>query len=304
MSGALATDGATEMALPPVDTFGSLLAVHSGQVLDVTGASLEDAAPLIQFPFHGGPNQRFRFEKTGEPGTFRIVAQHSNKVLDIAGASLNDGAQLVQFTPKDTVSQRFVLEQQKGELSDYFLIRSKHSGKPIGAAAGSVDGAARVVQLGEQDSRNRFLMLWKFVTKLTGTFDVFLDGIQFRHSPNNFIDLKGRVSINGVERVKAGVGFQERPFDRVLYSTADGTVHLGGPDDKRPLRLRPGDRLYVGAGESDITSSAATITQTLLGSDKWVMHQSGFGAIEQWTFDLVDGGRAIRLLFTVRRALQ
>ena len=33
-----------------------------GLVLDVAGASFDDGAPLVQFPFHGGDNQLFRLE--------------------------------------------------------------------------------------------------------------------------------------------------------------------------------------------------------------------------------------------------
>jgi Ricin-type beta-trefoil lectin domain-like len=50
---------ASQAAEPPGDGDHRIVAVHSGKVLDVFGASTASGALLIQWPWHGGDNQRF-----------------------------------------------------------------------------------------------------------------------------------------------------------------------------------------------------------------------------------------------------
>lgn len=72
-----------------------IVAEHSGKVLDVSGGSLENGAPVIQWDWHGGPNQLFNLERV--PGGYLFRVLHSKKVLDVRGASQNQGTQLVQW---------------------------------------------------------------------------------------------------------------------------------------------------------------------------------------------------------------
>lgn len=48
--------------IEPVADHYRIVAVHSGQVLDVSGASGAAGAALVQWPWHGGNNQLFQFE--------------------------------------------------------------------------------------------------------------------------------------------------------------------------------------------------------------------------------------------------
>jgi hypothetical protein len=82
-----------------------VIAVHSGLVLDVAGASQDDGAPLVQFPCHGGDNQLFRIEPTN--GDLVFVAAHSGKVLDVAGVSNKSGAPVTQFSRNFQANQQW-----------------------------------------------------------------------------------------------------------------------------------------------------------------------------------------------------
>jgi hypothetical protein len=57
-----------------------LIARHSDQVLDIRSASLAGGARVQQYPYHGGPNQRWRLIYS-EAGEYRLKSVHSGKVL-------------------------------------------------------------------------------------------------------------------------------------------------------------------------------------------------------------------------------
>jgi hypothetical protein len=104
-----------------------LFARHSDRVIDVKDISTANGAPIHQWDWWGGGNQRWRMEPVGD-GYARIVAQHSGKVLDVAGASMANGAPLVQWDWWGGDNQRFRPEVYGiGEL----LLRAKHSGKVL-----------------------------------------------------------------------------------------------------------------------------------------------------------------------------
>ena len=67
------------LATSPPDQYVEIVSRHSGQCLDVSGASTDAAASVIQWPCHGGPNQQWRLEPAGG-GAFRIIARHSGQV--------------------------------------------------------------------------------------------------------------------------------------------------------------------------------------------------------------------------------
>ena len=82
------------------------VAVHSGQVLDVSGVSHDPGAPVIQWPWNGGPNQRWRVEDVNGPG-WRITAVHSGHALDVSGISHDRGAPVIQWPWNGGPNQRW-----------------------------------------------------------------------------------------------------------------------------------------------------------------------------------------------------
>jgi hypothetical protein len=93
----------------PGETAGAyrLVAEHSGKVLEVEGASQENGARVVQWDWHGGPNQLFRVT-LGHEG-FGLRAVHSRKMLDVLRASGEPGAQLVQWDWHPGPNQTFKL---------------------------------------------------------------------------------------------------------------------------------------------------------------------------------------------------
>ncbi|MCA1848256.1 MAG: RICIN domain-containing protein, partial [Actinobacteria bacterium] len=74
----------------------ALRAVHSGKVLDVSNGSTENGAPIIQWDWHGGNNQRFWIDDVGGD-RFALRSLHSGKVLDVSGWSTDHGAPIIQW---------------------------------------------------------------------------------------------------------------------------------------------------------------------------------------------------------------
>jgi hypothetical protein len=62
----------------------------------VKDASKDNGAPIVQWDWWGGDNQKWRLEHVGG-GIARIVSVHSGKVLDVKDASRDNGAPIVQW---------------------------------------------------------------------------------------------------------------------------------------------------------------------------------------------------------------
>lgn len=80
------------------DGYYRIYAIHSGKCLDVSGASMVDGAPIIQYhpKKRNIDNQQFSIIKVGTD-TYRIEARHSGKVFDVLREDRNDGAKIAQF---------------------------------------------------------------------------------------------------------------------------------------------------------------------------------------------------------------
>ena len=129
------------VTVPPLPIV-SLVAKHSGLVLDVTGASTGNGARVIQWGAHGGHNQHFSMEPLGD-GSFRFVAEHSGRVLDVENASTANGARIIQWDWHGGDNQRFLVEDQgNGEMR----IRAKHSGLALDVTSSSTAAGAQIIQ--------------------------------------------------------------------------------------------------------------------------------------------------------------
>jgi hypothetical protein len=119
-----------------------LFARHSGKVLDVSGISLDNGAPVIQWDWWGGDNQRWRLEAVGD-GYVRAVAQHSGKVLDVSGISPDNGAPVIQWDWWGGDNQRWRFEPVADGVN---RLVAKHSGKVLDVSGISRDNGAPVIQ--------------------------------------------------------------------------------------------------------------------------------------------------------------
>jgi len=134
-----------------------LTAKHSGMCLDVSSESLENGAPLVQYPCHDGANQKFLLKPLGE-GQYSLVARHSGKCVDIWGESKDDGAAVTQFDCHGRSNQRFTLGKIAGV--DGFMIEAVHSEKCLDVWGASMDEGAPVKQYRRTGGTNQ---LWTFI---------------------------------------------------------------------------------------------------------------------------------------------
>jgi hypothetical protein len=78
----------------------------SGLCLDVSGASKNNGAKVVQWTCGNQANQKWRIVSTKD-GWYEIRAVHSNKCLDVKGGARNDGAKLQQWACANVKQQKF-----------------------------------------------------------------------------------------------------------------------------------------------------------------------------------------------------
>ncbi|MGW8350912.1 glycosyl hydrolase family 95 catalytic domain-containing protein [Streptomyces wedmorensis] len=115
----------------------------SGKALDVANESTGNGAPVIQWSWTGGDNQRWRLEPNYD-GSFRLSNVHSGKVLDNPGASTTHGQPLDQWTDTDSPNQWWKLVPS-GTTGHYHLVNVS-SGLRMDVANGSTADGAAIVQ--------------------------------------------------------------------------------------------------------------------------------------------------------------
>ncbi|MFB7424203.1 RICIN domain-containing protein [Streptomyces hydrogenans] len=115
----------------------------SGKVLDVANVSTANGAAVIQWPWSGGANQRWRLLPNPD-GSFRLSNVHSGKVLDNPGSSTAAGEALDQWTDTDSPNQWWRLVPS-GTSGHHHLVNGS-SGMRLDVESGSTSDGARVVQ--------------------------------------------------------------------------------------------------------------------------------------------------------------
>jgi hypothetical protein len=93
-----------EWYLDPVSVgsnqFWRIRNVASNKCMNVDGGSVNNGAPIIQYPCGAYDNEYFIIwsDENVAPGYYWIQAHSSGKVLNIAGASTANGGKLIQYT--------------------------------------------------------------------------------------------------------------------------------------------------------------------------------------------------------------
>ncbi|MBZ9639966.1 ThuA domain-containing protein [Streptomyces sp. PSKA30] len=108
---------AQQFQFRPTDSGYTRIAIRGNpqQVIDVTGVSTADNAPLQLWSYGGGGNQQWRpVQET--PGSYHFVARHSGKCLSTTGSSANS-VQLVQQPCDNSAAQSFRLTAHPPVLS-------------------------------------------------------------------------------------------------------------------------------------------------------------------------------------------
>ena len=117
------------------------LAMSPDQVADVSGASQDSGAKVVQWQLSGAPNQLWETEATLD-GFYRFKSANSGKCLNVLNASGADGAPIVQNPCGGTPTE---LWKPVRRIIGYQLV-SKGTGKCV-AVAGGVGAGHGLVQL-------------------------------------------------------------------------------------------------------------------------------------------------------------
>lgn len=134
------------------DSHFKIVAEHSSKCLDVSRASRDNGARVIQWDCHGGTNQQWRFVPVGN--YFKIVARHSSKCLDVHSGSRDNGARVIQWDCHGGDNQLWRLVPAGRRVK----IVAKHSGKCLDVYGASRDNGARIIQWDCHGGSNQ---LWK-----------------------------------------------------------------------------------------------------------------------------------------------
>ncbi|GAB3805764.1 glycosyl hydrolase family 95 catalytic domain-containing protein [Micromonospora zhanjiangensis] len=129
---------------------------NSGKVLDVNGGSTADGATVIQWPWSGAANQRWRLLANSD-GSYRLSSVASGKVLTSTGD--NQGATLVQSTDTNGANQCWKLTP--AATAGYQRLVNVRTGLCADVEGGSGADGARVIQWSANGGANQE---WQLVT--------------------------------------------------------------------------------------------------------------------------------------------
>ncbi|MFF5715036.1 RICIN domain-containing protein [Streptomyces sp. NPDC012756] len=98
-----------DSSLPPTGT-RTLTGANSSLLMDVSGGSTADGAPVIQWSANGGANQQWALQQVSG-NTYTVVSAKSGKCLDAADHATTPGTQLVQWTcTPGSISQQWTVD--------------------------------------------------------------------------------------------------------------------------------------------------------------------------------------------------
>lgn len=126
------------------DQFYYVVNQHTGQSLDVTDASSDNGANVIQWSYWEGEHQQWRLIDN-QDGSHRLVNRSSGQVLDVAGRSTQENANVLQWPWKEqnNANQRWEIRELG---SDSYSLMALHSQKALQVLDGSTNSGANIVQ--------------------------------------------------------------------------------------------------------------------------------------------------------------
>jgi probable HAF family extracellular repeat protein len=163
------------IASPP-EGYYEIVSRNSDKCLDVSYASTEAAASVIQWTCHGGENQQWRLESVSD-GVFRIIARHSGQVLDVYRGLVDDVIPTIQYPWHGGDNQQWTLEPAS---NGYVFIVARHSGKVLDVEGGSVHDGARVIQYTRHGGANQQWLLHAVAPAADPTSTVSDDDLLYR----------------------------------------------------------------------------------------------------------------------------
>ncbi|MET9433258.1 RICIN domain-containing protein [Streptomyces sp. NPDC006551] len=123
----------------------TLINTATGRLLDVTGASTSDGAPVGVYQPTTGGNQSWTLPVAAADAAKPLVARHSAKCLDLSGGSTADGASVFQYTCNGGTHQQWSL---RSTATGHVNVVARHSGKCLDVSGASTADGAAVFQYG------------------------------------------------------------------------------------------------------------------------------------------------------------
>jgi hypothetical protein len=92
------------------DDSATFFAKSNNMVLDVFGSETKDLTNIISYHSHGGVNQRFILNQSGDFWSIKSKNTNGASCIDITGGSKNDGVQAIQYKCHGGDNQLYALE--------------------------------------------------------------------------------------------------------------------------------------------------------------------------------------------------
>jgi hypothetical protein len=229
-----------------------ITARHSGKVLDVAGAGLNDGAAVIQYTRHGDQNQQWQITPLSND-EYQLAAVHSGKCLDVAGASTNNSAPLIQWTCNGGGNQRFRFEPVSATHARLVAV---HSGKCVDIAGVSLDNSAAAIQYDCHDGENQQFALdaggtpVSFIADENIVFPADAGVIDVTKPPYNAVPSDGVDDATAIQRA-----LNDNPtnnkiiyFPNGVYDISDVNVTAGG--QSAALQIQGSQRRNIFQGQS------------------------------------------------------
>ena len=148
----------------------SIIARHSGKVLDVNGAYTSDGTNVQQWTNYNANNQKWIITDVGG-GYYRVSPVHvTSKALDVEGASTADGANIIIWTYGGGSNQQW---QFVNLGNGYYQIKARNSGKCLDVSGASTADGVNVIQWPcNSNSTNQQWALTKVSSRAEATTDI------------------------------------------------------------------------------------------------------------------------------------
>lgn len=141
---------------PPSGTFNTagyqkMICRNSWLAADVSGGSLSNGAPVIQWPYWGGNNQQWQLSTTGN-NYFTVSNRNSGQLLDVNNGSTTAGTSIVQNATNGNTSQQWqVIDIGFG----YYQVLNRNSEQSLDVDGAAVSNGASIIQWYWNANRNQ-----------------------------------------------------------------------------------------------------------------------------------------------------
>jgi len=124
----------------------------SGLCLDATGNRIQDGTGVILYTCHGGSNQKWHKNITGNKLEFAVKGPGTSKVIDVTGGSNHNGAKIIIWQAHGGDNQKWYWNPSNGTL------KSAKSGKCLDVPG---NRPANLVQVQQYDCNGTTAQVWE-----------------------------------------------------------------------------------------------------------------------------------------------